>query len=139
MSCGLSKASLWQTPSRVRVQVHPVVNLVHDFDPQDNLPLGHLALFNVRAALAAARHCDLPPPAPGSIGTDAGMSWDQLTFPSRIQSEDGMSGRSHPVGPSEAGTVSVAAAMNGAAKSVAPSVVTDIDSELLHEGSEVNA
>lgn len=122
--------------------MHPVVNLIEDFEPQDNLPLGHLALFNVRNALAAACHCDLAPPAPVAPSAPT-LEWDQLTFPSRIQSEDGMSGRSHPVSNnglgSEAGTVPPARAMNGHAKSMAPSMVTDLDGQLMHEGSEVNA
>lgn len=121
-----------------RTQVHPVVNLVRDFDPQDNFPLGHLALFNVRCALAAARHCELSPPAPGSVPTGAGMEWDTLSFPSRITSEDGMSGRSHPVGSVAAG-FPAAEALNSNAKSVAGSQATDIDAELMREGSELNA
>ena len=119
-------------------QVHPVVNLVRDFDPQDNFPLGHLALFNVRCALAAARHCELSPPAPGSVPNAAGMEWDTLSFPSRITSDDGMSGRSHPVG-SVAGGFPATEALNGRAKSVAGSNATDIDAELMREGSEANA
>ena len=119
-------------------QVYPVVNLVRDFDPGDDYPLGHLALFNVRCALAAARHCELAPPAPGSAGGAAGMEWDTLTFPSRITSEDGMSGRSHPVGSVVAG-FPPAEALNGNAKSVAGSLATDIDAELMREGSELNA
>jgi hypothetical protein len=117
------------------VQVHPVVNLVRDFDPRDDLPLGLLALFNVRCALAAASHCELGPPAPGSV-PQSGMDWDTLTFPSRITSEDGLSGRSHPVG-SEMRAYPPAAALNGNASSIAASAVTDIDAELLNEGSEV--
>jgi hypothetical protein len=118
--------------------VHPVVNLVRDFDPQDNFPLGHLALFNVRSALSAARHCALAPPPPGSVSGAAGIEWDTLTFPSRIMSEDGMSGRSHPVG-SEASTFPPASALHATARSIAASGMTDIDSQLLNEGSEIDA
>lgn len=76
------------------MQVHPVVNLVHDFDPQANLPLGHLALFNVRSALRAASHANLPPVPPSSIPEH---NWSTLTFPSPITSDDGRGGRSYPV------------------------------------------
>jgi hypothetical protein len=61
------------------------------------------------------------------------MEWDTLTFPSRITSDDGLSGRSHPVG-SEMQAYPPAAALNGNAQSFAHnSVVTDIDGELLNE------
>lgn len=77
------------------LQVHPVINLVHDFDPQANLPLGHLALFNVRSALRAASHANLPPVPPNAAPNH---NWSTLTFPSPITSDDGRGGRSFPVG-----------------------------------------
>lgn len=77
------------------LQVHPVVNLVHDFDPQANLPLGHLALFNVRSALRAASHANMPPVPPSAMPEH---NWTPLTFPSPITSDNGRGGRSFPVG-----------------------------------------
>lgn len=76
-------------------QVHPVVNLVNEFDPQANLPLGHLALFNVRSALRASSHANLPPVPPNTMPEH---NWNTLTFPSPITSDDGRGGRSFPVG-----------------------------------------
>jgi hypothetical protein len=113
-------------------QVHPVVNLVHDFEPQSNLALGHLALFNVHSALRAATHATVRPVHPSA--SSPAHNWDTLTFPTDITSDDGLSGRSYPVGPPP-----ISARMPDDVRSVAPSVLTDIDHELLHErGSALN-
>lgn len=37
------------------LQVYPVVNMVRDYRPQDNWPLGYLTLLPIQAALRAAR------------------------------------------------------------------------------------
>lgn len=78
------------------VQVHPVVNLVREFEPQSNLALGHLALFNVRAALRAASHARMKPAHPSDIRSPT-PNWDTLTVPSPIVGDNGTSGRSYPV------------------------------------------
>lgn len=76
--------------------MHPVVNLVREFEPQSNLALGHLALFNVRAALRAASHVRIKPPHPSAVRSPT-PNWDTLTVPSPIVGKDGTSGRSFPV------------------------------------------
>lgn len=123
-------------------QVHAVVNLVKDFDPMDNLPLGLLALFNVRAALAAARHADTVPQHPRRM-SGATLPWDTLTVPSSITSDDGASGRSFPVdhlpmsgggfGFGGGGRESGERGPQGPPDD-ARSTLTDIDDELIREG-----
>lgn len=76
--------------------MHPVVNLVREFEPQSNLSLGHLALFNVRAALRAASHARMKPPHPSNVRSPT-PNWDTLTVPSPIVGSDGLSGRSFPL------------------------------------------
>lgn len=129
------------------MQVHPVVNLVRDFDPMDNLELGQLALFNVRAALHAARQSEAAPIHPSR--TSGTCNWDTLTYPSGVTSDDGSHGRSHPV----AGTADAAdgagphmpapgraVPVNGrsAARNSPESVVTGVTDNFAHEHRSVS-